>query len=178
MRRPRGFTHEATQNETDHWLTPPEILGALGEFDLDPCACAMGQPWPTAREHFRLPEQDGLLLAWSGRVWCNPPYGRELGKWIDRMALHANGVMLIFGRYDTQQFKPIWKYADALLFLEGRVRFRLPPDGRLPENGGGAGAPSVLVAFGQNNVEALSNCGLRGALVTGWRMCERKRTVA
>lgn len=71
--------------DTHVWLTPPEIIGALGPFDLDPCAAPSPRPWDTALRHIELPE-DGLTAAWSGRVWCNPPFGRETAKWLRRIA--------------------------------------------------------------------------------------------
>lgn len=57
----------------DEWLTPPEIIKALGQFDLDPCAPVV-RPWDTAERHYSI-KDNGLMLPWSGRVWCNPPYG-------------------------------------------------------------------------------------------------------
>lgn len=57
------------------WLTPPEIIRALGEFDLDPC-CPPAMPWSTAKKMVCRPD-DGLAVTWEGRVWLNPPYGRE-----------------------------------------------------------------------------------------------------
>jgi len=38
-------------NTTDVWLTPPAIIEALGEFDLDPC-CPNNLPWATAKTFF------------------------------------------------------------------------------------------------------------------------------
>ena len=35
------------------------------------------------------PEQDGLTKSWDGVAWCNPPYGRQVGKWV-RKAAHSN----------------------------------------------------------------------------------------
>jgi hypothetical protein len=57
-------SHESTVNEKDVWLTPPEIIEALGPFDLDPCA-AINQPWPTAKNHFTL-HDNGLVQPWGG----------------------------------------------------------------------------------------------------------------
>ena len=142
---------------------PPYLLKALGEFDLDPCA-APNQPWPSAKNHYAFPEDDGLLLRWHGRVWCNPPYGKETQRWIKRMALHRNGVMLIFGRTDTKAYQNVWRFSDAVFFMEGRVKF-FRVDGS-PCDGGTA--PSTLVAFGEANVESIRKSGLRGALVTKW----------
>jgi len=62
----------------DTWLTPPAILAELGTFDLDPCAAPSPRPWATATRHIESPD-DGLVLPWEGRVWLNPPYGRNIG---------------------------------------------------------------------------------------------------
>lgn len=65
---------EKSKNSTDEWYTPKEIIDALGEFDLDPCA-PMRPLWRTARVMYNK-EQDGLKQKWEGRVWLNPPYSR------------------------------------------------------------------------------------------------------
>lgn len=71
------FTATDSRNaRTDSWLTPIPLVRKLGHFDLDPC----GFPGhPTAERLICLPN-DGLAQAWRGRVWLNPPYGREAGK--------------------------------------------------------------------------------------------------
>ncbi len=87
-----GFTHErGHKGETNVWLTPPEIVKALGPFDLDPCAAPAPRPWDTAALHITLPH-DGLAAEWgSDFVWCNPPYGPETGLWLSRLAAHPRG---------------------------------------------------------------------------------------
>lgn len=45
------------------------------------------RPWSTAGRHFTI-EDDGLSCEWHGRVWCNPPFGREAVKWLRRMIAH------------------------------------------------------------------------------------------
>ena len=87
---------ERTETGKDEWLTPPEIIHALGCFDLDPCAPVV-RPWPTATRHYTI-EDNGLVQPWDGRIWCNPPYGTETGRWLARMAEHGNGIALIFAR--------------------------------------------------------------------------------
>jgi hypothetical protein len=59
-------------------------------------------------------------------------------------------------------FDYVWRRADACLFLEGRLYFYYPDGVRAAANSGG---PSVLVAYGENNVEYLRTCGLSGAFV-------------
>ncbi len=144
------------------WLTPPEIVAALGPFDLDPCAAPEPRPWPTATRHITLPE-DGLTADWQGRVWCNPPFGSHTGQWLGRMALHGNGVALTFARTDTAMFHSwVFRKASALLFLAGRPHFHLPDGSRAKGNSGG---PICLIAYGAFNAAALADSGLRGAYV-------------
>lgn len=146
---------------THDWLTPPEILSALGPFDMDPCASQF-QPWRTAERQFTI-EDDGLAREWSGRVWCNPPYGPHAEKFLQRMAAHGNGIAFIFARTETRAFQEYcWKAATAMLFMAGRVKFRLPGGG----TSGTAGAPSVLIAYGEENAVALRESGIAGYVVT------------
>lgn len=130
--------HQSTRMGKDEWLTPPEVITALGEFDLDPCSPGERRPWDTAKRHYGLP-QDGLLLPWEGRVWCNPPYGAEAVKWLKKLADHGNGVALIFARTETKAFfEQVWDRADALLFLRGRLTFHHVTGEAGSFNGGGA----------------------------------------
>src|SRR6185312_2422575 len=101
------------------WLTPPAIVAALGLFDLDPCAAPNPRPWPTALRHIELPEH-GLPAAWSGRVWCNPPFGEHTWAWLERMGRHGNGIALAFARTETVGFhRWVWNCATAVMFLKG-----------------------------------------------------------
>lgn len=156
----RGISgHHATVAGTHTWLTPPEILEALGAFDLDPCAAPDPRPWPTARQHIVLPA-DGLVAPWSGRVWLNPPYGPNVGRWIRKLVLHRHGTALVFARIETSWFTPhIWDAADAVLFIRGRLHFHRPDGARAVENAGG---PSVLVAYGQEDASALERSRIPG----------------
>jgi len=131
----------------------------LGEFDLDPCGCPLS-PYRLAKVTYLPPDQDGLTLPWEGRVFCNPPYGPHVGEWAKRMAEHRNGILLIFRRTETEVWRGIWKAGDAFLFPYGRINF-LRADGERANSGT---APSALIAYGQNNVEALQNSGIAGAL--------------
>lgn len=154
-----GFTHESTYNEAVEWYTPPSIFDALGLcFDLDvasPGAAAV--PWIPAERHLTF-EDSGLLLPWTGRVWCNPPYGNETAIWVEKFCHHRNGVMLVFARTDVTWFHRHASRAECICFVRGRVKFRRA-DGF---EGGGSGAGSMLLAFGDENVAAVkkSNLGL------------------
>jgi len=147
--------------KNDEWLTPPEILASLGTFDLDPCASKI-RPWPTATKHYTV-DDDGRFLPWEGRVWLNPPYGRDTGPWLKLLAEHWNGIALMFARTETEMFvNYVWDAATALLFLYGRLHFYYPTGIRAKAN---SGAPSVLIAYGDDNAEVLKLCGLRGKYV-------------
>src|ERR1700734_155167 len=147
---------------SDTWLTPPEIIAALGPFDLDPCAAPQPRPWPTAARHITWPD-NGLTARWHGRVWLNPPYGDKTGTWLGRLARHGRGTALVFARTETTWFvEAVWQQASAGLFLHGRLHFHRPDGSRAADN---SGAPSVLVAYGDYDADRLRDCGLSGTFV-------------
>lgn len=154
-------SHQSARMDKDEWLTPPEILKAIGPFDLDPCS-PIKRPWPTAGRHYTIIE-NGLLLPWTGRVWCNPPYGRETGRWLGRCAEHGNATALIFARTETADWvEHVWKKAHSILFLWGRLYFYHVDGRRAPAN---SGAPSALIAYDEANTLALERSELPGRVV-------------
>jgi hypothetical protein len=162
LREQKGMVnHERVVDGKDEWLTPPEIVKALGEFDLDPCA-PIRRPWPTAKNHFTT-ETDGLKQKWFGRVWLNPPYGNETESWMGRMAEHRNGIALIFARTETATWTyHIWPVASGVFFFRGRLAF-CHVDGHRSRQS--AGAPSALIAYETHNVDAIRQSKLDGKLV-------------
>ena len=156
-------SHTRRSNTSDSWITPKWLIERLGHFDLDPCQCDP-QPWPCAAAGFT-ETQNGLSQGWFGFVWCNPPYGRSLGKWLQRMAAHNHGVALIFARTDTKAFfQWVWPHATAVLFIEGRLTFSYP-DGTSPPRGHNSGGPSVLISYGTEAVNRLRNVQDLGKLI-------------
>lgn len=145
------------QKRKDEWLTPPSIIKALGTFDLDPCSPIV-RPWPTALDHYT--ELDnGLAKNWFGRVWCNPPYS-DIAPWLKKCFTHGNAIALTFARTETANFfKYVWDAADSIFFFSGRIQFH-HVNGR--SSGRNAGAPSVLIAYGENNSDAIAESGLKG----------------
>ena len=155
-------SHQSHRSKTVVWLTPPDIIKALGPFDLDPCS-PVDRPWDMAKSHYT--ELDnGLLLPWHGRVWLNPPYGtKETPPWLNKLCLHGNGIALIFGRTETDMFfRYVWSEADAILFIKGRLHFYNEQGERAKSN---SGAPSVLIAYGENNVHSLKESGIKGKFI-------------
>lgn len=148
--------HQSARMKNDEWLTPPEILAKLGKFDLDPCS-PIDRPWPTASMHYTIID-NGLTQPWHGRVWCNPPFGREAVKWLRRMVDHGNGIALIPARTETAMFyETVWGKADAVMFIRGRPHFHRVTGERAAFN---SGAPICLAAYGERNAQILLESGL------------------
>jgi site-specific DNA-methyltransferase (adenine-specific) len=71
-------------------------------------------------------EDDGLDKSWDGeRVFVNPPYGREIGKWVRKAAetRQATVVMLMPARTDTKYFHKYIYGKTEIRFLQGRLKF-------------------------------------------------------
>jgi hypothetical protein len=175
----RGMSgHQRSSGKTDEWLTPPEIITALGPFDLDPCAthdqAHHNVPWSTGQIMYSgRPANgttcqvacnfcvDGLKADWRNwSVWMNPPYGRQIGFWFARLAKHGNGMALAFARTETGWFQDcVFRTATSLFFLSKRLRF-YKPDGT--KGGFTGGAPSVLIAYGKKMSDRLRTLQMRG----------------
>lgn len=110
---------------TDKWSTPQWFFDKLNQefnFTLDPCADESNHKC----EKYFTKEQNGLIQDWSGeRVFCNPPYGREIGEWVKRCATSAAEivVMLIPARTDTRWFHEFIYNKAEIRFLRGRLKF-------------------------------------------------------
>ena len=110
------------------WATPQEVFDKLNEefhFTLDPCAL----PSNAKCAKFYTPSDDGLIQNWEGEsVFCNPPYGRQLGSWVrkcreESRKLKTKVVMLIPARTDTKWFhEHIYNKAE-IRFIKGRLKF-------------------------------------------------------
>lgn len=111
------------------WGTPQELFRALdGEFHfgLDAAATASNAKCSS----FFSPEVDGLAQNWDvgAGVFCNPPYGREIGRWVQKAYQEFQGgvepiVLLLPARTDTRWFHDFIYGKAELRFLRGRVRF-------------------------------------------------------
>lgn len=74
-------------SQTPEWETPQDLFDELNRvyhFTLDPCAT----PHNAKCAHFVTKEQDSLSQRWDGVVFLNPPYGRAIGKWIQKPTRH------------------------------------------------------------------------------------------
>ena len=142
------------------WLTPKSLIDALGHFDTDPC-CPNNMPWRTA-DRMITKEQDGRTAEWVGRVWLNPPYGKDAWPFLERMAhYNGGGCALIFVRTDARQWQDwIFPFAHSVFFLRGRIKF-CNAQGE-PQNT--AAMPSAIVSYSKTDTEAIKQSGLKGFL--------------
>lgn len=110
-------------SQTDLWATPQELFDELNnEFGFTVDVCAL--PENAKCKQYYTPEMDGLKQEWTGVVWCNPPYGRQIGKWVEKAAKSTcRVVMLLPARTDTRWFHDyIYGYAE-IRFIKGRLKF-------------------------------------------------------
>lgn len=155
-----NVTFERAQNTTIEWLTPPDLVQKLGTFDLDPCT-PLNPPFLHATVNYT-PKDDGLTKEWIGRVYLNPPYGKGMERWLEKLKHHGNGIALIFARTETKCFfNHIWDDAHAVLFVKGRIKFY----NMQGEQKGTPGAPSIFIAYGEHNAEALAQAGIEGKYI-------------
>lgn len=112
---------------TDEWPTPQAFFDRLNrryEFTLDPCATAENAKCAL----FYTREDDGLAQDWgTHRVFCNPPYGREIGRWVRKCYEAAQDgafvVLFVPARTDTRWFHQWVERKAQVRFLKGRLRF-------------------------------------------------------
>ena len=110
-------------SKTDLWETPQDLFekyDAIYNFETDVCAL----PENAKCKRFFTPEMDGLKQEWTGVCWCNPPYGRQIGKWVEKaVKSFATVVMLLPARTDTKWFHDWCLPYGKIEFLRGRLKF-------------------------------------------------------
>lgn len=113
-------------SKTNEWATPQDLFDKLNKeflFTLDPCAT----PENAKCAKFYTAEDDGLLQSWDNeRVFCNPPYGRQIKEWVKKATEATGGVvvLLIPARTDTSYFHDyIYRSGAQIRFLRGRLKF-------------------------------------------------------
>jgi site-specific DNA-methyltransferase (adenine-specific) len=112
-----------------HWATPRHLYAQLDaefHFTFDPC--------PLDLAGF------GCLRSWEGeRVYCNPPYGPEIPKYLSKAREPICAVFLLPARTDTKWFHDYCLFADEIRFIKGRLKFG--------EAKNSAPFPSMLVIY-------------------------------
>lgn len=132
-------------SKTDLWSTPQDFFDKLNEefnFTLDPCATDSNHK---CGKYFTI-DDDGLKQNWEGNiVFCNPPYGRKIYKWVEKCYNESKKqrttvVMLIPARTDTKYFHEfIYHKAKDIRFIKGRLKFGSSKNS--------APFPSMIVVF-------------------------------
>lgn len=136
-------------NNSNEWRTPQDLFDELDKefhFTLDPCSTHENAK---CKKHYTI-EENGLIQDWKEEtVFCNPPYGTEIKKWVEKcyeqhVKNNITVVMLIPARTDTSYFHEyIYKKCDEIRFIRGRVKF-------VNENGeqqNSAPFPSMVVIY-------------------------------
>lgn len=140
-------------SKSEEWATPQALFDELDKefhFTLDPCAT----PENAKCKKFYTKEDNGLLQDWHGEtVFCNPPYGRKIGQWIEKAATEARGgatvVLLIPARTDTRYFHEHIYKKHEIRFLRGRLHFNDADRAPFPS--------MVVVMSGHKKKEAKKN---------------------
>lgn len=146
---------------TPEWSTPQDLFDELDArygFEVDVCATPENAKCPA----FFTAEHDGLDQPWQGTCWMNPPYGRDIGRWVAK-AYHsalagATVVCLLPARTDTGWWHNYCRRGE-IRFLRGRLRF-----------GGSANAapfPSAVVTFHPRATGKVLHVASRNGSVTG-----------
>lgn len=111
---------------TDEWATPAaffdKVAAEFGPFDVDACATPENAKCP----RYFTKADDGLAQEWHGRVWMNPPYGREIGAWMRKAyeSAQAGAVVacLVPARTDTAWWHD-YAAKGRVRFIRGRLKF-------------------------------------------------------
>lgn len=137
-------------SEKMDWETPADLFLKLHNkysFDLDAAASKKNAKLP----NYFTEQEDALKQLWEGNVFCNPPYGRKLGKWLEKAyAEHERDpnrviVFLIPARTDTSYWHKYIFGKAKIEFLRGRLNFE-----QNGEKNNRAPFPSALVIYGES----------------------------
>lgn len=138
-------------SKTDQWETPQYFFDELNQefnFTLDPCADEFNHKC----KKYYTKKDNGLNKSWSNEiVFCNPPYGREIGSWVKKSyeEVKYNNcktvVMLIPSRTDTKWFHQYIYMKYEIRFLKGRLKFGNQKNS--------APFPSMVVIFRNENAK-------------------------
>jgi phage N-6-adenine-methyltransferase len=125
--------HVTNNSGENEWYTPPEYIDAarsvMGDIDLDPASSDFANRTIKAKRYHTM-QDDGLVHAWAGRVWMNPPYSGDLvGRFITKLCQHLDAaevtqaVVLVNNATETAWFQSLLQRASAVCFPKGRIRY-------------------------------------------------------
>lgn len=142
-RRPALFSSNLDGYETPQWLF--DELNKEFNFTLDPCCT----PQTAKCDKYYTKKENGLIQNWEGEVvFINPPYGREIPKWVKKgYEEYLKGVTTVFllpSRTDTRWFHD-YATKGEIRFIKGRLRFK----GAVGGTSNDAPFPSIILIFGK-----------------------------
>ena len=120
------MTPGLTSSLTDEWATPQDLFNTLHSefnFNLDVCADLNNHKVPKYFDK----DMNGLIQDWGTHTcWMNPPYGRDIIKWVKKAAISARGGAVVVGLLPARTDTKWWGYvmqASELRFIKGRLKF-------------------------------------------------------
>jgi len=122
-------------SDAHDWATPRYLFDQIhGEFNFTIDVCAAVESACLGR--FWTEYDDALLRSWEGeRVWMNPPFGRQIKRWMEKAwneSAHTELIVCLCpSRTDTEWWHEYAMRADEIRFLRGRLSFNDGP-GRAP----------------------------------------------
>ena len=142
-------------SETGEWQTPKWLfdkINNLWKIHLDPCTT---EDNPLKTPYFFSKETNGLKSSWYGNVFVNPPYNKEIEKWLQKAKYELDTnryvdhiIFLLPARTDTKWFHQ-YIYDDFILRLRPEVVYLWFIKGRLKfgNSKNSAPFPSMVVVF-------------------------------
>jgi len=131
------------------WATPQNIFDTLNEyfkFEVDVCATDENHKC----DKYYTIEDDGLSKDWKETIYMNPPYGREIIKWMEKAykdsSKYGNTIVcLVPSRTDTKWWHNYAMKSSIIIFLRGRLKFG--------DSKNSAPFPSAIVIFNYKPLE-------------------------
>lgn len=127
-------------SKTDDWATPQDLFDQLNtEFNFTRDVCASDKNHKC--DYYWTKEDNAFSFDWAGRLFMNPPYGREIGKWIERAATCKAELVvgLVPARTDTRWWHDYIQNKAEVRFIRGRLKFG--------DSKNSAPFPSAIVIF-------------------------------
>lgn len=151
-----GINRSMMSSAKSEWETPWLFFAPLNrefQFELDVCADLL-----TAKcDRYYTKEDDAFTKPWKGRCWMNPPYGRAIGRWVQKAYDESEkdgcmAVCLVPARTDTRWWGIFWDHEnhrprrgqDQVRFVRGRITFGINGDFMSPDP---APFPSAIVVM-------------------------------
>lgn len=132
--------YKYTTGDND-WYTPIAVISAarkvMGGIDLDPASSDLANQTVRASRYFSI-QDNGLNKVWSGRIFMNPPYSKDLvGDFVAKLCRHvknadvSQAVLLTNSSVDTIWFQEALGLASAVCLCAGRIKFKNPKTGQV-----------------------------------------------